>query len=502
MTPTTTAARAWGLLQAAAVLAALAFFLRGGSQRAALALALAPAALRLLLAPGWRRGLAGRLGRLWDEANADIGRGAPLPWRAAAVLAALPALLLFLANGKSRGTGDTWPVAPTACGLVSRGTFDLSWALAAAPPAYRVGGDDGLPYCALRRGDAVYSSYPSGVVPFALPAAAVACLAGADPASLRVLDAVEKLTAATLAAATLGLFFLLALHLAPAGPALAVTALLGAASAVWSTCAQGLWQHDGVVFWAVLALLAEFRRAAGRPWRHADLLAGLCCAMTFACRLSAALLVGPLVLWLLLRSPRRALRVAGAAALAYAPWALLHRALYGNPFGPSVGQLAAANWGADGVSEGLAGVLISPARGLLVYQAWLLLGLLGLGRGVGGPPGWRVCCLAAAALHLGLVATWRCWWGGSCWGSRLAADVVPLLALLSVPAAARLWRRPSGRLALAAALLLGVALHGPAQFNNTPRLCERAGPDRHPEKLRWGARPVFVDAFDFWRDGV
>jgi hypothetical protein len=78
---------------------------------------------------------------------------------------------------------------------------------------------------------------------------------------------------------------------------------------------------------------------------------------------------------------------------------------------------------------------------------------------------------------------------------------VPLLALLAVPAAARLWRRWTGRLTLAAALLLGAALHGPAQFNKTLGLCERTDFERHPEKLRWGARPVFVDAFDFRRGG-
>ena len=53
--------------------------------------------------------------------------------------------------------------------------------------------------------------------------------------------------------------------------------------------------------------------------------------------------------------------------------------------------------------------------------------------------------VVAIVLHLALVANWRIWWGGHCWGSRLLTEVVVLAALLALPAVAALWTRRGGR---------------------------------------------------------
>src|SRR5262249_1220611 len=148
---------------------------------------------------------------------------------------------------------------------------------------------------------------------------------------------------------------------APPPAALLTTLAVGAGSALFSTCGQALWQHGGVCFWLLLALLVEFRRPAGPSWRG-DAWPGLACAGLVACPLSAALPVLCLVAWAGLRSPERAARLALAALLAYAPWACAYGLLYGTPLGPSAGQLAGGNWRTD-LGEGLAGVLVSPSHG-------------------------------------------------------------------------------------------------------------------------------------------
>ena len=191
-----------------------------------------------------------------------------------------------------------------------------------------------------------------------------------------------------------------------------------------------------------------------------------------ACRLASGLFVVALGLWVLVRAPRRAVLLAVVSAMAYAPWAWLYWSMYGTPFGPSTGQLEASSWTANPL-DGLLGVLVSPSRGLLVYQPWLLLAgtlllpsvrrCLPAGRAP-APAGWAGFCAVAVVLHLGLISSWCCWWGGSCWGSRLASEAVPLCALLLLRPLAALWSRAAGRRLVIAAGLLALLLHVPADY--------------------------------------
>src|SRR5262249_44734013 len=135
-----------------------------------------------------------------------------------------------------------------------------------------------LPYYLQEIAGGVYSGYPSGMVPFALPAAALARLTGADLRAAPVHERLEKWTAAWLAAGCLGLFFVTALHLAAPAPAWAAAALLAAGSVMWTTVGQGLWQQGGIVLAALVLVLVEFRRQAG-PARGGLPLQAAACAL-------------------------------------------------------------------------------------------------------------------------------------------------------------------------------------------------------------------------------
>jgi hypothetical protein len=491
-------------LQAPALLLALLFCLRGeGKVTYWLALAGAAPALRLALVPEQRLRVRTRLAGLWASARTYAESGGPLPWQAALAFVALPAGALLLSSNRTLGWGDSWPVIPTACGLLSDGSWGLGAFVGEAPDAYRVPENDGLPYCALRTEDGVYSSYPAGMVQFALPVVALARLAGADAAGAKVQPRLEKWTAAWVAAAALGLFFLVALRLAGPLPALLTTLLLASGSVMFSTVGQALWQHGGVIFWSLAVLLVEFH-THGRPgWRGAAVQGGAC-GMMAACRLSSALFIVPFGVWVLLRQPRRAFLVAAVAALAYLPWAAMYLSVYGNPLGPSTGQLAGGNW--EWRLDSLLGLLVSPSRGLLVYQPWVVLaGLALLWRPRGradeapapdSPVGWRGFCLAAVGLQLVMVAGWRCWWGGHCWGSRLLAETVPLLALLCVRPVALLCTLRGGRPLLAGIGLLAFVLHAAGVYWE-PCWEARVAVERHPEMLWSWTRPPFLI---LWQD--
>jgi hypothetical protein len=348
-----------------------------------------------------------------------------------------------------------------ASSLLSRGTSDIGRFLGS--------GDSTLPYYATITPKGIYSSYPSGMVIFALPTAAAARLAGADLSDGAVRLRLEKWTAACVAAGSLAFFFLLAIHLADDATALVATILIGFGSAMFTTVGQALWQHGGVIFWALLALLAEFRVERGHapiPW---TLIQALACAMMPACRLSSFIFLAVFGVWLLVRSPRRACVIFLLGSLTYLPWAIFYHAIYGNVWGPSVRQTAAGAWSFS-PGEQWAAVLFSPCRGVLIYQPWLWLALWGLvwwiarpGRsGDAVPAGWPWLCAAYMILHLAMVSSWRIWDGGYCWGSRLASEIVPFGGLLAIPAIGACWRSAPGRYFVAALICWSALFHVPA----------------------------------------
>ncbi len=408
-------------------------------------LGLAVPALRLALCASDRQFLLSTIRQAWTSIETFVAERGPLPWRATILLIVLPAGVFFLTNPRPLMTGDSKPIALIASNLVRQGTTELSSFAPLYAPVYNTPWAPDMPYFCLRTLTGMYSSYPSGMCVFAVPAAAVARLLGSDLTDGGVLDRLEKLVASWLSAACLGLFFLLALHLTDARSAGLMTLLLAIGSGLCTTMAQALWQHGGVLFWLLTALLIEFRTWQS-PRPSGILLQGVALAMMFACRLASAILIAAFGLWLLVRAPRRAMLVGLAAALAYIPWACYYRAIYYTIFGPSILQMHmfTENW-----RHTLIPLLFSPDHGLLVYQPWILLILALLvpsvrkqwtSRTADAPAAWRWFCIAAIVPYLALVCSWYCWWGGACWGSRLVVETVPFFALLCLPVVAALRR--------------------------------------------------------------
>jgi hypothetical protein len=453
--------------------------------------------LRLAVSAAYRAEVGTSLGGLWRDLERYPTEG-PTPWRAVAVFVVVPTLALILASNHSIRYGDSEPVVLVASSLVREGDWEVSeYAGAFAGSSYSP--DGRLPYFLRRTPVGVHSAYPLGMACFAAPMALVSRAVGADLDCGQTRERLEKWAAAWVAAGCLSLFLLLALHRVCPGPALVMTALLATGSALYSTVGQALWQHGGVIFFSLAALLLEFRQAR-RPAAALTVLQGGACALMLACRLSSGLFVLALGVWVLVRAPRRAVLLALASALAFAPWAWLHGSIYGNPLGPSSGQLDAANWTAN-LFAALAGVLASPGRGLLVYQPWLLLAGAALVPAVRRhfaadravlPAGWRLFCVAVVVLHLAVVSSWRCWFGGCCWGSRLASEVVPPCALLVVRPLAGLWANRAGRGLILAVGLLSLLLHVGAVCTQADQWNGWCHIDETTEHLWSWAHPPFL----------
>jgi hypothetical protein len=416
-------------------------------------------------------------------------------WAVAVLTLGLPAALLGYSVPRLVWVGDTMPVVPTVAQQYRHGTRDLAPYLnpprrgrwAAFDPR------DPDPHCVRpgANGTGTYSNYPAGMELFAWPAVLVAALRGEDLSDDGVLLGIERQAAAAAGGLCVALFFLVALRIGPPPAAWLTAAFLATGSVVFSTLTQLLWQQTGVAIGVLVLLLVELRPRV--TWRGTAVQA-VACAVMVACRPSAAMVLVPFWLWVVTRDWRRGLVLPLAALLAYAPWAATYWALYRALLGPSMTMLGHAWTPAANVP----GVLVSPGRGLFVYQPWLLLVVLLVWKRVRTdaerplPRGWYAFVLGATACHVALVGSWGMWWGGYCWGSRLAAEIVPVFGLLTVRPVAHLLKRWSGRSLLVLVALAGLAVHlpythGPAMLWNADHAI-----DNHPEHLWDWRNPPFL----------
>jgi hypothetical protein len=488
---------AWftALLQTAVIILALVLcFQAQGRPGFWLLLTLVVPSLRYLASPRYRNQVREWLRGHWQQCVCYAAGDGNLPWRAAGVFVVAPTVFLLALSTCLFSTNDSQGVMLTAVSLVREGNWELSEYRDEYRnvPGFTV--DSKMPYFLEQTPRGIYSHYPAGMVPFALPVAGLARLTGANLQDSFVRQRLEKWTACGVAAGCLGLFFLLALHLVAPQPAWIMTVMLATGSAMYSTVGQALWQHGGVIFWGLVILLIEFRRAR-RTGRADAFCQGAACAMMLACRLSSGLFVLAFGAWALVRSPRRAILVALWASVAFVPWAYLYGTIYGHITGPSNAQMAAHHWSLN-LREPIFGVLFSPSRGLFVYQPWLVLaglsvlpGLRGRAMGARAPAGWPIFALTVIGMHLLLISAWDCWGGGHCWGSRLAADVTPLAALFCLRPLAVLWQAVWGRRFVLFLVVLSVLLHVPAVYSRADRWNSLLRPQSTDELWDWSDPP-------------
>jgi len=210
---------------------------------------------------------------------------------------------------------------------------------------------------------------------------------------------------------------------------------------IWSTASRVVWSHT----WGVLLLgLAILYLVGGeqRRWRINPVVLATLMVWTFFVRPTNAIACLVVSVYVLLRL--RSILVGYLATsliwlgafVAYSEYhfgrLLPRQYLQGGGFELNV---------ADQL-QGLAGLLASPSRGILVFSPVLIVVIVWLvrHRRFVPSPALVTLAVAACALQLLLVSSWKIWWGGFAYGPRLLTDLVPWLALLAT-AAAVAWMR-------------------------------------------------------------
>ncbi|MBN1606437.1 MAG: hypothetical protein JW940_07370 [Polyangiaceae bacterium] len=333
------------------------------------------------------------------------------------------------------------------------------------------------------------STFGLGAGLFALPVMGPALLVTDLESQVGLLWWLGKVAAALSVAATVLLLFLAGSRWLGARAAAVVALAYGLGSCAFCVSSQALWQHGPSELFVALGaygLLVKERRGS-------DILCGFGFAVSVVCRPTSALVFASVGTYLLLFDRGRLLRFALGALPVVIVLMGYHQHAFGSPwvFGEMgvAAKIAMTKTGNPDVWQtplhvGLAGLLLSPARGLLLYSPIALFSVWGAWRAFRDPAWKDLRPLAAGAvLQVLLAAKWFDWWGGWCFGYRVIVDIAILLAFLSFPIAAAVNLRPWRRTVFGSLLAysVGVQVIGAYVFDlegwNAPVMWQVATPD-------------------------
>ncbi len=365
---------------------------------------------------------------------------APLPPRAGPrirlrerVAALAIPFLVYLAGLHYVGSGDTQPAELLPISILEHGTLEFR-------PFVRP--EEPLPYWFHRVGPRVVSSYPLLPGLLNVPVYAAARILGVPLLEHR--DALSLLTTSAVAALSVLFLFLALLELGMSrATSIGMSSAYAFGTCLWSVASRGLWQHGPSVLFLSAALWLICRRSD-----RTLALSGTLLALAVLSRPSTLLLAIPLAAVAARRRPDRCawawLVFAAAVPVSLHLWysevylgTLLSTGTW-IPF-PEIANFS-GNFG-----KGIAGLLVSPSRGLLVFSPYVLLSIAGIPRGLRSADRR----LLTMAMTTGIAATillysfWSVWWAGHSFGYRFLIELTPFLTIL----AAFWWEEKHSRIA-------------------------------------------------------
>jgi hypothetical protein len=271
-----------------------------------------------------------------------------------------------------------------------------------------------------------------------------------------------------------------------------VTLIYALATPHFGTHHSELWSHNVLQVFIIAALIMLVIRDGAVSW-----LGAIPIAFAYATRPDSALFVALFAMVVLITSKRRAafVLVGLAAAGVFVWWS---RATFGTAFPPYYSGLQATEFKL--YPDALAGVLVSPSRGVLVYSPIVLLAIPGALATIRRPLAGRGLYAMSSAVVVGywlMLGALPWWWGGFSVGPRYFTPILPFIVVLLVPAIAWVSRlRPAPQRAAVAAIAVAMLWStyvefrlglssGPYEWNYEPNV------NLHPEQL-WNWRDMQI----------
>jgi hypothetical protein len=280
-----------------------------------------------------------------------------------------------------------------------------------------------------------YSTYPLGTPLLLLPFVAFALSGGGD----MQVDKVDFRLQKEVGGLTLLAFMCLAFLILRSFASPLTSALLAGGwtlgSGVMSTMGAALWSVNFTVIFESVVILILVRYFTGESNRLRPLLVGSLLFAAYLCRPSAALLAVPTAVLIWRRSKLSAVKLVATFFLLLLPLSVFSFREFGTWLPEYYSSYGATGAGISFVHfrNALYGLTFGPARGLFVYQPFLLL--VPLAAILTIRKLWRKelfwLGVSWIILDLALVARWPVWWGGGSFGSRLLVESFPGWVMLT-----------------------------------------------------------------------
>ncbi len=387
-----------------------------------------------------------------------------------ALLAGLCCFLIYNLNGRAITAGDTYPARYLPFAILQHHTIFMNpVARVAAQGRTIVQGPERAFWMLPRADGRIMSLYPIVLPVLTAPlyVPAVAWLHVAGPSDVRfdsIAKLMEKLTASLLAALSVSLLYLLLRRRTTNANALLLTAAYAFGTTTWVVSSQALWQHGIAQVLVIIALLLTGPFSV----RRAVVLA-LVCGLIACNRPPDVVLAGVLGLYALSWAGRRHAALLAAVAAAPMLIVLAYNIRYGGNVAGGYGVIGRAQFFDHPLLPGVAGILFSPARGLLVYSPFFIF-IVAAFRFLPRTPNERRLTLALAAgvviqILLYAKVDWR---AGLSWGPRYMTDLLPLLFWMMIPVIEKL--RGAARAAFIVMVAFSIAIEAIGAFCYYPSL--------------------------------
>jgi hypothetical protein len=308
---------------------------------------------------------------------------------------------------------------------------------------------------------------------------------GARIDSTAISRTVERIVSAIVVAAATSVLLLIARRRTRPGAALVLAGVFAFGTAAWSTASRGLWQHGPSLLAISLAIYAFLRAKEDARWFSA---LGLFVACAYVIRPTNSLAIVAFTLLMTLRHRAALPRYFAGAALVAVPFVIYNLVVYGALLAP---YYRPTRLGGDTLALALAGNLVSPARGLLVYSPIFLLCFVRARKKLDELE-W--VAVAVIVTHWIVVSTFPHWWAGHSYGPRFMSDLTPFLVLLLLPALERAREERRWAVLFGALAMISGAMHAHgAIFGAAHRWnSEPTNVDEHSERI-WDWRdPQFL----------
>ncbi len=394
-----------------------------------------------------------------DDGGTEAGGRQPGRVRTS-ILIGLLCFLIYNANGRGITAGDTYPARYLPFAIVQYHTLFLN-------PVAKVtaqGRGSGAFWMLPRPDGRIISLYPVVVpllvAPLYVPAVGYLRMSGwTDGRMDHLARIMEKLSASLIASLSAALLYLLLRRKASASIALLLTVAYAFGTTTWVISSQALWQHG----MGALLVIGAMLFLTGPSTGPRAIAAGLLCGLIAANRPPDAVLGAALGLYGLFWVGRRNMAAfVAASALPLAAVVFYNYGAAGNVLG-GYGLIGKAAFFSHDLLPGAAGLLFSPARGLLVFSPFLLFLVLAA-RSLPRTREERfltVAMIAAVVIQI-MVYAKADWRGGLSWGPRYMTDFLPFLIWMLVPVVSAL--RGAARVGFLAAVGVSIVIEAIGAF--------------------------------------